>query len=479
MNIENLSKKLITLAEKPVLAKPENKEAQHLMKELKKAGMSNQEISKLSADKWAVPTVKGYTGGVKSSKSSPWQDAVSSLIDLITAGISLEDVKTVLTINLTLIDNKLTIENIIGFLKSVSASGLDPAQLIDGVKELQQAGLSLKDAVDTTILKDKLESYGLSLEALPTLVKVAQMHGNVQQVLDAFSVYTSITALKAAEADAKNKLSKTQAELAASNKQLTQITSKAKLLDAPIKAYEAVKKQGFNEKVLTDLSALSANYGGPEPVIEAFKEYAKLQEIKKHMNTAKSRLAEYETKISQAITKHGHLISAIEMCETLITNYKLGLDAIGTILSVTKKFGEPIDIIKAIETYGKLASLEKGVIELSGIIAEREKLLAGLEAQFKEAQEKLNGLYGVVLEVADKRGRLEGECKASENLQKLLTIIQNPEQASFSKHGQIVLMLVVNLLKWVKTYASSFKLSTEVIQDGLKQFIEEMGGIIQ
>ena len=98
MNIEELAKKLITLAKKPILSKTEHVEAQNLMIELKKSGLSNLEIAKLSDGRWSVPTVKGYTDGIKAAEDSPWQDVVALLNSFISTGMSLETANTAVSV---------------------------------------------------------------------------------------------------------------------------------------------------------------------------------------------------------------------------------------------------------------------------------------------------------------------------------------------------------------------------------------------
>jgi len=476
--IETMVAKLQMLAVKPALSAAENAEAQAVMQSLKAKGMSNDEISQISKGRWSMSTVKGYTTGIAAPSPSPWQDAVSLLTDLIAANLSLDDVQAALAVDHSLAANKLALEEVMGFLKTVTAAGLDPAHLINEVKALQQSGLSLQAAVDVAALKDKMEGYGLTLEVMPALVKIAQQYGHPPQVVEAFSVYASLTELEAAVSAAKKELEKTQAEAAAAGQQLEQTEAKRQQLQAPMQAYQKVLEHGFSDKALIALSDLTAGYGGPKAVIAAVKKYTALEDVENQLNAAKAQLAGYESKISQAITRHGHLTSAIKMCQMLTTDHQYGLDAIGTILAVAQKFGEPVAVLKAIEAYGKLVSLENRASQFAGTVAERQKLLASLEAQFQEAKDKLNGLYAVVLEIGNRSGRLEGEFKASENWQRLLTIIQNPEQAAFGEHGQIVLMLVMSLQRWVKAHTANFRWSTETIEAGLKRFIEEMGGTL-
>ncbi len=113
MNIEELVKKFVALASKETLSKSENEEARKLMGQLKKAGMSNSEISVLSNGKWSESTVKGYNTGIKTSEPSPWGDAISLLNDLISTGMSLDDVDTTLTIDKDLKSRDVGLDDIV------------------------------------------------------------------------------------------------------------------------------------------------------------------------------------------------------------------------------------------------------------------------------------------------------------------------------------------------------------------------------
>ena len=164
------------------------------------------------------------------------------------------------------------------------------------------------------------------------------------------------------------------------------------------------------------------------------------------------------------------------MCDSLIADHQYGLDAIGTILAVAQKYGEPISVLKMIETFGNLKALEAQAIEIEGTIAEREKLLASLEAQFKEAQEKLDGIYAKALSIGDKIGRVEGKYEASEDLRRIFDILKSPENADYGGHGPTVLLLAASLHKWVIANQDKFKWPDN-IKTGLKYLVEELGGM--
>ncbi len=99
MKLDELIKRFKVLASKKSLTKAEQKEARDLMRELKKAGISNGEISELSNGKWAPSTVTFYTPGIKPLHPNEWDSAVKLLNAMITSGLSLDHVETAVSIS--------------------------------------------------------------------------------------------------------------------------------------------------------------------------------------------------------------------------------------------------------------------------------------------------------------------------------------------------------------------------------------------
>jgi len=92
MNIEELARRFVALANKPILSQVEHDEVRNLMRQLKEEDMSNDEISRLSKGKWTASTVKGYTKGVRSSAGNSWQDVTSLFDELVSANMTVDDV---------------------------------------------------------------------------------------------------------------------------------------------------------------------------------------------------------------------------------------------------------------------------------------------------------------------------------------------------------------------------------------------------
>ena len=476
MDIENLAEKFVVLAKKSALTKLEHAEAQKLMVELKKAGMSNTEISKLSGGRWSFTTIKGYTTGIKASKSSPWPDAISLLNALISNGMPLDDVDTVLTIDKDLKSRGICLDDVVEVFLAADSASMDVAAVTQQIKQLKESGLSITNVGEAIELKGTLEEAGFSLESLPALGSLAQKYDNPTKLLEAVDAYTSLKEIHAETAIAKKELEDVNNEATASSQKMRETETKTAELQKPIQAYSDALNLGFGEEELTSIVDLTNKFGGPGQVFKALKMYTNITELTGKISSVKSKLATLNTTVSQLETKHSHMITAVDMCETLIHKYKLGMDAIAQLLSLAGKHGEAVEVFRAMEAYENIIAMKQELTELEGKVYEVKNLLAKLEGQHETAQKHLDSLCELALKVGADVGKVQAEFAASDTLRKTVELINNPGTANYVQHSGIALTIAIALRKWVLKNEDKFK-SAYVIEVGLAGLIKDLGGI--
>ena len=473
--LEELVKKFASLASKAVLTKVEHKEARELMRQLKQAGMSNEEISKLSKGKWTTSTVKFYTTGVKPAQPGQWQNAVTLLDSLISTNVTLDDVETAAAVFEELNSKDINLEQVIDFLLKAESASVDLGTMVEQHKALNELALSPEDITKLLALNKELEAKGLSLESLPTLVKLASNYGDVQKVLEAIASYGSLEEMQAKINLVTNELESLSTQVESANQKLQETQAELLEMSRPLDAYHKALELGFGEKELVSLSLLASKFGGPKAVLQALKEYTNLAEIKNRVSKAKSELSTLESQITKLNTKHSHLATAIDMCQTLITQYKFGLDALATILSLAEKYGDTLTVLKTIEAYGKLQAIQHLLATLEGKITERQEVLAQLEGKHKEAMEHLKSLNEIALKVGAAVAEVEAQLSNSKDVQKLLNLVNNPASASYKEYGPLVLTIATSLRKWVVNNEHKFK-SVYNIKNAFDILIAELGG---
>lgn len=476
MKIEELVKQLIVLATKPLLSKTEHAEAVESMKQLKAFGMSNDEISNLSKGKWTASTVKFYTPGIKPTHPTPWENKGALLDKILAAGLTLEDIEVALTLYEDLQSKGINLEQVIALLLAADSQSIDIGKFIQQVEVLKESGLSPDHVSEAIGLKQKMEAMGLSLDSVPALAKLAATYGSAQNVLEAVSVYGSLSAINTEANGAKNKLEKLDTEIASANHKLEQTQAQIAQLAAPLQAYNKALETGFDEKKLADLASLSSKFGGLKGIFKALAGYTDYAEINDKVSKAKSQLAGLEAEIGKLSAQHSHLTSAVSMCQVLISQYKFGLDAIATMASVAKKYGDPAAVLKAVDEYGNLEALHQENTKLEGAISELKREIARLQGQYKEATDKLESLNTMALKVGQEVGKIQGQVAASDGVKKLLELVDNPKSADYAGQIPNALLVAVSLRKWVSTHEDKFK-SAYNIKSGLESLVKELGGL--
>ena len=475
MTIEELAKRLVILANKTTLSKAEHEETRKAMCQLKKEGMSNEEIARLSDGKWTVSTVKGYTKGIKAADPNPWQDVATLLNNLISSNMTLDDVETAVTLHYDLEEQGVTLEQVIDLLLTVDPDSVDLATVIQHTKELAESGLTPKGVAEAVGLKKELEDEGFSLDSLPVLTKLAQNYGDAQKVLEAVSAYGSIGELQNEISSAKKELQDLSAEKAYIHKQLAETQTMLSELAKPLQAYHSAVDLGFGEEELADLAALAEKYGGPKAVLQALKAYGNYGGITDRISKAKAHLDSLKTEINKLDAKHNHLKSAIAMCDSLIHDHKLGLDAIATLLSIAKKYGEPASVLKAVQMYGNAKAMTQKLTELEAKVQETEKLSNQLEGQHKASLKHLESLSAITLKVGADVAKLESRLANSKELEKVFSLINAPASTGYNEGGPLVVALVNAIYKWVSINEKHFRYPHS-IKSTLHDLLKELGG---
>jgi cell division protein FtsB len=191
---------------------------------------------------------------------------------------------------------------------------------------------------------------------------------------------------------------------------------------------------------------------------------------------ASTEMSGIEAKISKLEAEYAHLKTAVNIVQTLIGEYKYGLDAMTTIFLVAQKYGEPITVLKAIETYGQIIALHQEKTNLEGKVTQLNDEIAKIEGEHSEALNHLAFLNSLVLKVGTDVGIVQGKFEASAEFNKLLNFINNPGAAGYGTHVHTALLASLALLGWVDIHQGKFK-SASPIRGGLEALVNELGGL--
>lgn len=474
-DFEELTRRLTVLAETPVLSKGEHKEAVETMRQLKRDGMSNEQIARLSGERWSASTVKGYTKGVRSAADGQWQDAVDVMKDVMSGDLSLEEVAQAAALKTKLAHSHVSVDDVVLVMDAAHAASTDVRQLVELLKKLNEHGLSPKKAAEALTLKETLNKQGLSMESLPKLAQVAQEFGGIEGALNAVAGYGSLKQLEEKTKAAEERLSTANEQFAAAEKKLAETRSTVVKERKPLEALSKARSLGFGEAELTQLNKASERVGGPKAVFKVFDDCAALIELGRRKEKAMQDVAGAQAMIRKLAADYSHLKEAVELCSSLIRDYGFGLDAIATVHFVAQRYGSPTVVLKALETYGNVQSLHDREQQLEKMVQEKERSLEKLKDEEWQATDMIKALHNRYEAISADAAQLEKKVEASVGLSKVKTFLSSPSSLDFKEGGPTALAVAVALREWSSRYRSRLARGG-AINFGLDVLIGDLGG---
>ena len=519
MELESIARELKVLASKEKLPPSELDRVKYLMVELKRSGMSNPEIVELTGGRWSESTVRGYTTGIRSADPAPWESAAAQLSEMLSRNLTLDSVKQALDITAELEAMGSSLGDVVSFVHDLKERGTTLSQLTKAVKinsQLEQMGTSpseiagfvqeLKqekidtpafvslfrnwhkveltpaDAQSAVSYKAQLEDAGFDIEALFEIAEAAGKFGSPREVLEAVAKYGTLGELNegveskrkeldtlATEMDSRNQ------ELDAANQKLEEVRNETATMGKALATYRRLEAMGFDEKALQELAKATDKYGGPRKVLAGVNSFGDLSRIKAASEEMQGKLQQQRATLKDLEDKHSHLKSAIEMCSKLLQDHKFGLDAITTILATAKMYGDPIKVLKAVESYGKRKAMDEEARQLEARIEQLKKTESQYEARNKAILDEFEALNVTAIEVGRSVGSVEEQLKGDTMARDILLLLRNPSSASYEDHLPLVIILLRGITIWAAINKGKFSYPS-LIDRNLQEVLGHLGG---
>lgn len=283
MELEQIAKQLKLLAGKDDLGSPDYQRARTLMRELRKMGMTNAQISELTEQRWAETTVKEYTRGVRAMDPQPWQSATAIFGEMVSKGITTGDVKETIAVRDKLESSGTSLSEITELLTDLKKAGIDIGGLVALYRQWKASGLTASGAASALKYKGEIEGMGFELGSLSDIAGAARALGNPKNGLEGIAKYQDVTELD-------NQLKAAQGRLADEE---TRIKER---IDAGEKAIGEVEKR--QENAVDRLGKLDQEVGARAELLTKAEELEKL-------GLDRARLSDLCAAVIGAGAKHG------------------------------------------------------------------------------------------------------------------------------------------------------------------------------
>jgi len=408
--LEETIRRLRELASRKPLSPEELEEAKKLMSRLRELGFTNREVSQLTDGGWSEPTVKLYTRGTRVVDPSPRDNVISLLGEIVDRGLGVEDIERVAVFLREMESRGIKLSDVISFIDDAKKSGTDIKSVIDAFMEVKKAGLSTNSLKDILSYRTRLESMGITIDGLEKLLEISERLGGYTEVLKAIELYGEIEEIKSEIDRLSKERDSIRGEIESLNQTVKSLEERRKSIEDALKIYEELQKRGFDYRALESLRDATVKYGGPSEVLEAVKAYGELSSMKTEISRLEEVKKSLEVEIKKLEADHAHLQSVIDVCDKLLYKYRLGVSAVESIYRIAKSYGEPTEVLRAMEKYGELKKIES---EIEALSRRRDEL----ESRVKELEGTAERLRGTIEELNKTVGKLvkslSGEVKTS------------------------------------------------------------------
>ncbi len=270
-------------------------------------------------------------------------------------------------------------------------------------------------------------------------------------------------------------------ELDMAEKKLEKARDEMADVQKALASYQRLVSMGFDEKALGELEKAGKKYGTPRTVLTAVSRFGGLSDIKTATEDMKGKLKQEKADVEATEKKHLHLKSIIEMCEDLLRR-KFSLQTITLIRETAMKYGEAVDVMKAIEAHGSLKEIEKktsqartGLVETQAKIQRQKELEAEYQARIRATLEQLEALNAKAIDVGRQAGVVQQQIKKDTLARDVLNLVQNPTSAGYENCLPLVLVLLKSISMWANMNKSKFSYYI-LLDKNLEEAVRHLGG---
>ena len=193
-----------------------------------------------------------------------------------------------------------------------------------------------------------------------------------------------------------------------------------------------------------------------------------------HPVRAATHAAKAEAK--QLWADHANLKTAVKMCLDLVEIYGFGPDGIAALLSLAKKYGDPVSVLTAVEAFGQLKKIRDEEAKHAAKVEEMEQREHELDGKYQGTLTKLDELTGRTLDVGKLVGNTEMAAADGGFMSKLVKLLFDPYHTEFGSTFNVALICANSLKAYVERHRSNFKFH-QTIEDGLYRLVWELGGL--
>lgn len=231
-----------------------------------------------------------------------------------------------------------------------------------------------------------LQKMGISSEMVGKLVQTIAKYGDFDTIMESINSFGKLQAIQSEIKTAALAKQDLEVRVESLTSEVKELQDRKKAHEEPLNLYQRLATDGFNGSTLERLKESSEKYGGPGRVLEAISRYADINELADAIKGEKKKAEEVQAERTKLDADYVHLSKVTAICDKLL-QLGFSISAIQQIHDAATRYGEPLEVLKAIDEYGRLH-------EIQAEIANESITRDSLRSKVNELQEKLVTLTG-------------------------------------------------------------------------------------
>ena len=470
---------------------------QNVAVSLRRAGFTTSQIVTLSRGNWSRQSVDRWVEGAAMPAGAPAERAVEIIAEAVVRNQTFDHLLEGLNVQVQLAAAGATVENLLAVHKQLQEEGILLSDFIEHYKMMKETGLQFADVKRHLDYKKTLESVGFGLNSLRLIQAAAvKFDSSPDTVLTAIDTYLAITNLTAELDRLRGSAASEEGRRTALNTTVTNLDTRQTNLQATINENQNTIQQlnrivelGYNLESLRNLEQRTLTLGGLDNFLTALANYETLVKLEETVSKTQASIDKLNADRTKLKADNVQYETEIDTTRKLITDHKLGLQAIQELLQLCVKYGPPEEVFRAIRAFDNLKTLDSNVAaqqaklvelkekekqlteKLDMHLPEIEKMLLDIQTAFKTdvdtTRTQLKADLDLVLKAVSEASQAYQEfvTSAADNApyMELLQLTKDPKSVKNARVLDTVELILKSLQEWIPMNDSVFKYPSQAV----------------
>lgn len=338
---------------------------------------SNKELSELTG--WNEERIKKHTRGVQ-TVGKPSTRPIEEVSKFVASGLSAEQAKRVNSMLETLDLHDVSVDDVAALIAEARHFGMDIKSTVSAVRDAKEAGISIGELAQISNYNKSLDKMGINEKRLGEIFQLIskQGDGKFDNVAEFIKTFPSLQALQNEVKRIALQKDAMQTEVKSLQLEVSTQKNERQEIQRALDLYGQLEGKGYNQDILDKVLESSKRFGEPNQVLDAINLYRELTALKQDLEKLRTDVKIEKVGIDRLKADHLRFQYLLDMLDKL-SQRGFNIQATERLYAAAQKYGDPIDVLRAIDGYGSLSAIEGAAEKANNydkVVKERDEAIS-------------------------------------------------------------------------------------------------------